>query len=61
MFGFDRKQQAILHLTWIAFFLTFLAWFNMAPFNTTLQQQVGLTADQVRILMICNEIGRAHV
>lgn len=54
MFGFDRNQQAILHLTWIAFFLTFLAWFNMAPFNTTLQEQVGLTADQVRILMICN-------
>lgn len=54
MFGFDRNQQAILHLTWIAFFLTFLAWFNMAPFNTTLEQQVGLSPDQIRILMICN-------
>ncbi len=54
MFGFDRKQQGILHLTWIAFFLTFVAWFNMAPFNTTLISALGMTADQVRVLMICN-------
>jgi len=54
MFEFDRKQQGILHLTWIAFFLTFVAWFNMAPFNTTLMAGLALTADQVRILMICN-------
>lgn len=54
MFGFDREQQGILHLTWIAFFLTFLAWFNMAPFNTTLEHHVGLSADQIRILMVCN-------
>jgi NNP family nitrate/nitrite transporter-like MFS transporter len=26
----------------------------MAPFNTTLQSAVGLTADQIKILMICN-------
>jgi NNP family nitrate/nitrite transporter-like MFS transporter len=54
MFGFHRDQQAILHLTWIAFFLTFVAWFNMAPFNTTLQAVVGLTFDQIKLLMICN-------
>lgn len=54
MFGFNRDQQAILHLTWIAFFLTFVAWFNMAPFNTTLQAWVGLSPDQVKLLMICN-------
>ncbi len=54
MFGFDRDQQAILHLTWIAFFLTFVAWFNMAPFNTTLQAVAGLSSDQIKLLMICN-------
>ena len=51
---FDRKQTVILHLTWIAFFLTFLAWFNMAPFNTTLRATLGLTPEQIQILMICN-------
>ena len=54
MFEFNRDQQAILHLTWIAFFLTFVSWFNMAPFNTTLQMVAGLTSDQVKLLMICN-------
>jgi len=54
MFGFSRDQQTILHLTWIAFFLTFVAWFNMAPFNTTLQAVAGLTSDQIKLLMICN-------
>ncbi len=54
MFGFNRNQQAILHLTWIAFFLTFVSWFNMAPFNTTLQAVAGLTSDQIKLLMICN-------
>ena len=54
MFEFNRDQKAILHLTWIAFFLTFVSWFNMAPFNTTLQAVTGLTSDQIKLLMICN-------
>jgi NNP family nitrate/nitrite transporter-like MFS transporter len=54
MFEFNRDQQAILHLTWIAFFLTFVSWFNMAPFNTTLQAVAGLTSDQIKLLMVCN-------
>lgn len=43
-----------LHLTWFAFFLTFVAWFNMAPLATTLQAQLGLTTVQLKILAICN-------
>lgn len=54
MFGFSKERQAILHLTWIAFFLLFVAWFNMAPFNTTLMAVLGLTREQINILMICN-------
>lgn len=54
MFEFNRDQQTILHLTWIAFFLTFVSWFNMAPFNTTLQAVAGLTSNQIKLLMICN-------
>ncbi len=56
MFGFSRKQQSVLHLTWVAFFLTFMAWFNMAPFNTTIMRQIGLTAQQIDILMIANVV-----
>jgi NNP family nitrate/nitrite transporter-like MFS transporter len=54
MLGFSDQQKSALHLTWVAFFLTFVAWFNMAPFNTTIMRHVGLTLDQIEILMICN-------
>ncbi|MFQ5483145.1 MAG: MFS transporter, partial [Nitrospinaceae bacterium] len=54
MFGFEPNQKAILHLTWMAFFLTFAAWFNLAPFNTTLMATEGLTEYQVRMLMVAN-------
>ncbi|MCH8207994.1 MAG: MFS transporter, partial [Nitrospinae bacterium] len=54
MFGFNGKRQVILHLTWIAFFLIFVSWFNMAPFNTTLMAAMGLTAEQIAVLMICH-------
>jgi MFS transporter, NNP family, nitrate/nitrite transporter len=56
MLGFSSSQSRILHLTWIAFFLTFVAWFNMAPFNTTLMSQLGLMQSEINILMICNVV-----
>ena len=54
MFGTHKRQRLILHLTWIAFFLTFVTWFNMAPFNTTLMRALNLSHEQINILMICN-------
>jgi len=54
MLGFTESQSRTLHLTWIAFFLTFVAWFNMAPFNTTIMHQLGLREAEMNILMICN-------
>ena len=53
MLGFSETQSRTLHLTWIAFFLTFVAWFNMAPFNTTIMYQLGLKEAEINILMIC--------
>ena len=41
MFKFDARQNHILHLSWLAFFFSFVAWFNMAPFNTTLIKIFG--------------------
>lgn len=54
MFNFNARQNHILHLSWLAFFLSFIAWFNMAPFNTTLIRTAGLSQEQINILMICN-------
>jgi NNP family nitrate/nitrite transporter-like MFS transporter len=47
-------RYRILHLTWIAFFLTFVCWFNFAPFATTIGKDLSLTPEQVKTLGICN-------
>ena len=54
MLGFSKHQWSTLNLTWVAFFLTFIAWFNMAPFNTTIMHALGLSSAEINILMVCN-------
>ena len=54
MLGFSKIQWNTLHLTWVAFFLTFVAWFNMAPFNTTIMHALGLSSAEINVLMVCN-------
>jgi NNP family nitrate/nitrite transporter-like MFS transporter len=49
-----RGRYKILHLSWFAFFLTFVVWFNLAPLATAIQEDMGLTVAQIRILAICN-------
>ncbi|KOP23903.1 MFS transporter [Hapalosiphon sp. MRB220] len=53
LFSFKNRYR-ILHLTWFAFFLTFVCWFNFAPFATTIGKQLNLTPEQVKTLGICN-------
>lgn len=43
-----------LHLTWFAFFLSFVVWFNFAPFATTIGHQLHLSKAQVATLGLCN-------
>ena len=44
----------ILHMTWFAFFLTFMVWFNMAPLAAAIKETLGLTEGDLKVLMICN-------
>jgi MFS transporter, NNP family, nitrate/nitrite transporter len=53
LLSFDGRYRT-LHLTWFAFFLTFVCWFNFSPFATTIQGELGLTADQMKVVGICN-------
>ena len=47
--------QRVLHLTWFAFFLTFVVWFNFAPFATTIGDAVRASARaQLVTLGLCN-------
>ena len=47
-------RYRILHLTWFAFFLTFVCWFNFVPFATTVAKQLALSDTQIKTLAICN-------
>ncbi|BAZ65818.1 MAG: MFS transporter [Pelatocladus maniniholoensis HA4357-MV3] len=49
-----QGRYRILHLTWFAFFLSFVVWFNFAPFQTAVKEAIGLTEGQVRTIAICN-------
>ena len=51
--SFTGKNK-ILHLGWMAFFLTFFVWFNHAPFLSAIGETLNLTKDQVKTLLILN-------
>ncbi|SHF10947.1 MFS transporter, NNP family, nitrate/nitrite transporter [Microbulbifer donghaiensis] len=53
LFSFRGKIK-ILHLTWVAFFITFFAWFNHAPLLMAIADSLSLTKDQVKTLLILN-------
>ncbi len=49
-----KGRYKILHMTWFAFFLTFVVWFNFPPFASTIKQEFGLTQGQVITIGLCN-------
>ncbi len=49
-----KDRYRILHLTWFAFFLTFVVWFNYAPFAGVIGEEFGLTKEQKTVLALCN-------
>jgi MFS transporter, NNP family, nitrate/nitrite transporter len=53
LFSFSGKTK-ILHLSWIAFFISFFVWFNHAPLLISIKETMGLTAEQIKILLILN-------
>ncbi len=53
LLSFNGRYR-VLHLTWFAFFLTFVCWFNFAPFATTIGKELHLLPGQVKTLAICN-------
>ncbi len=44
----------ILHLTWFAFFLSFVVWFNHAPLLGAIRETLHLTDQQIKTLLILN-------
>ncbi|MGF2685897.1 MFS transporter [Marinobacter sp. DUT-3] len=44
----------VLHLSWVAFFISFLVWFNHAPLMSAIREQFGLSAAEVNTLLLLN-------
>ena len=44
----------ILHLTWFAFFISFMVWFAHAPLMVIIRDSMHLTEQEVKILLILN-------
>ncbi len=53
LFSFSGKIRT-LHLTWFAFFITFMVWFNHAPLMASIKATFDLTTQQVKALLIIN-------
>lgn len=52
---FRRERRiGVLHLTWIAFFISFFVWFNHAPLMASIQATLGLSDREVRAILILN-------
>ena len=54
LLDFSQPKIRLLHLSWFAFFLTFVVWFSHAPLLAAIKQQLGLTDQQVKALLILN-------
>jgi len=53
LMSFSGRMRT-LHLTWYAFFLTFVMWFNHAPLMASMRDALNLSPQQVKVLLILN-------
>ncbi|MEZ9831969.1 NarK family nitrate/nitrite MFS transporter [Vibrio breoganii] len=53
LFSFSGKMK-VLHLSWMAFFITFVVWFNFAPLLQMVKETLGLSTQEVKMLLILN-------
>lgn len=53
LFSFSGKMKT-LHLSWMAFFITFVVWFNFAPLLQMVKETLGLSTEEIKTLLILN-------
>ncbi len=53
LFSFTGKMK-VLHLSWMAFFITFMVWFNHAPLLQAIKETFGLSSAEIKTLLILN-------
>ncbi|ULN67033.1 NarK family nitrate/nitrite MFS transporter [Vibrio gigantis] len=53
LLSFTGKMK-VLHLSWMAFFITFVVWFNFAPLLQMVKTSLGLSTEEIKTLLILN-------
>ncbi len=54
LFTFSTPQMRAFHVTWLAFFVCFFAWFAAAPLMPLIRAEFGLTKDQIANINIAS-------
>jgi len=49
-----KGNMKILHMTWFAFFMTFVVWLGLGPMMPFIKEALGLTDQQTKVLLILN-------
>jgi MFS transporter, NNP family, nitrate/nitrite transporter len=57
LFSMSSVQMRAFHLTWMAFFVCFFAWFAVAPLMPVIREQLHLTKDQIANINIAAVLG----
>lgn len=47
-------KTKVLHMSWLAFFISFVIWFNHAPLLLTIQQNLGISQTEIEIILLLN-------
>lgn len=53
LFSWQGKTK-VLHMSWMAFFVSFVVWFNHAPLMVLIKQDLAITDREVEILLLLN-------
>jgi len=48
------ENMKVLHYSWVAFFISFLVWFNHAPLLGLIAQSLNLSSEEIKTLLILN-------
>lgn len=54
LLDFSSQPIKTLHMTWFAFFITFVVWFSHAPLLSAIKDAFDLSSDQIKALLILN-------
>lgn len=54
LLDFSDPKIKTLHVTWFAFFLTFVVWFSHAPMLAYIKEAFGLSGAEIKALLILN-------